>query len=87
MLGLEGPSGGGEGCAVVGERLWAKASEDAEGAVEDSHDWGGEQSAKTIGGDGEVGDNPEGVGSGEVGEATGEGLDFGRGEAIQKKVS
>ena len=71
---------------VVGEGAEGEAGEEAEGAVEGADDWGGDEAAVEAGRDGELRDEPLGLGGCDGAEGCGEGLDFGGGEAVEEEV-
>ena len=79
-------AGGGEGGLRVGKVGDAEAGEDAEGEVEKTDVEGGEGAEECALGDGEVGEEPEGAGGGVGGDVSGEGIDFGLGEAVEEEV-
>jgi len=79
-------AGGGEGGLRVGKVGDAEAGEDAEGEIEEADVEGGEGAKDWVGGDGEVGEEPEGAGGGVRGDLVGEGGEFRLGEAVEEEV-
>lgn len=79
-------AGLGEGGGVVGEASGAEAGEDAEGEVEEADEQAGGETHGAGGWDAEVGEEPESVWTHVSGEAHGEGLQLGLGEAVEEEV-
>ncbi len=80
-----GEAGAGEWGGVAGQAGGAEAGEDAEGEVEAADEEDGGETHRA-GGDAEVGDEPEGVGSEVGGESGDEGVEFGLSETVEEEV-
>ena len=85
MVGYACAAGGRQRSCMVGELRGAEARQQTEGVIEDSDQNAGE-GADPIGGDAEVGDEPQGSGFQVRGEVADEAVEFCLREAVEEEV-
>ena len=87
VVGLdEGEAGGGKGSGMVGEAGGAEAGEETEGEVEASDEGAGDGVDWAVGGDAEVGQEPESARLQVRSEGLDEGFEVGLGETVEEEV-